>query len=530
MDWLPMSILRLSMRARLIGLVLFALTQTLHASFAEEQFPYAAYISQEGAYVRSGPGRRYYPTGQVPQGYAVEVYRHDNSGWCAVRPTHDSFSWVSAHEVRRLSDQVAEVTAEQAVARVGSTLSPVRSAVQVMLPRGERVRLLALRPEDDPRWLRIVAPAGEFRWVAAQHLSRRPPMEVTPPPQAAGASGLGWGTPNPHPNHIAAAPLPPNEFAHLRQTENTRPSQTLATPQQLPLNPRLDQENVEVIAGSPAATQLAQYQAQSQGLSSPPLLNQVLNQATPHQSSPRRAKAPLVETTGPRVRFPNLTASLGAWSEDVATLELLLSQMVAQPPALWELKPLEGEASALLASTDSSAERVQLRDLLGRINRFEHVQQEYKNPVSSPLAQPDFGSSEENAINDNAANTGAADDKEEVSRVVDNVRERVKQDLRDLRNPAPGLTQAAVASEQPRYDAVGKLKPVVSKREQAPPYALVNEKGEVVSFVTPAPDLNLQPYIGRHVGIQGNRGFMPEYRKAHVTAGRVSPIEERLRR
>jgi hypothetical protein len=46
----------------------------------------------------------------------------------------------------------------------------------------------------------------------------------------------------------------------------------------------------------------------------------------------------------------------------------------------------------------------------------------------------------------------------------------------------------------------------------------------VVTFVTPSPDVNLQPYVGRRVGIAGNRGFIPEFNRAHVTAGRVQPI------
>jgi hypothetical protein len=82
----------------------------------------------------------------------------------------------------------------------------------------------------------------------------------------------------------------------------------------------------------------------------------------------------------------------------------------------------------------------------------------------------------------------------------------------------------------PRYDAVGRLKPVVSQQDDAPRYALVDDRGGVISFVTPTPDLNLQPYVGMRIGVNGSRGFMPEYRKAHVTAGRVTPIEDRIRR
>jgi len=52
----------------------------------ESQFPYVAYVTEAEVYLRSGPGQKYYPTQQLPEGFAVEVYRHDGDGWCAVRP------------------------------------------------------------------------------------------------------------------------------------------------------------------------------------------------------------------------------------------------------------------------------------------------------------------------------------------------------------------------------------------------------------------------------------------------------------
>jgi hypothetical protein len=74
------------------------------------------------------------------------------------------------------------------------------------------------------------------------------------------------------------------------------------------------------------------------------------------------------------------------------------------------------------------------------------------------------------------------------------------------------------------------LRPVVSKRPGAPQFALVDERGQVVSFVTSTPDINLQPYLGHRVGIVGNRGYIPEFGRAHVTAKRVQPLNDRVLR
>src|SRR5262245_4783017 len=98
-------------------------------------FPYVAYVAAPQTFARSGPGQQHYPTQQLPQGHAIEVYRHDNDGWCAVRPPEGSFCWIPAHEIHRQSPTKAVVAVQTTVARVGSGVSPARNAVQVMLRR-----------------------------------------------------------------------------------------------------------------------------------------------------------------------------------------------------------------------------------------------------------------------------------------------------------------------------------------------------------------------------------------------------------
>ncbi|HKD38479.1 MAG TPA: SH3 domain-containing protein, partial [Pirellulales bacterium] len=56
------------------------------------QFPYTAYANSDDVYIRSGPGKNYYPTDKLPRGEPVEVYRHDPGGWYAIRPPRNSFS------------------------------------------------------------------------------------------------------------------------------------------------------------------------------------------------------------------------------------------------------------------------------------------------------------------------------------------------------------------------------------------------------------------------------------------------------
>ncbi|MCH8840684.1 MAG: SH3 domain-containing protein [Planctomycetes bacterium] len=324
---------------------------------AQEPFPYVAYVVHADSYVRSGPGQRYYPTQQLPQGFAVEVYRHDGDGWCAIRPPEGSFCWVAAHEVRLVEPYVAEVIAERTVTRVGSMLSPTRSAVQVLLERGERMAVVTGSPSDDRNWLRVAPPAGEFRWIAARDLGRQAPLEMSPPTPSANAPPVnawsrakGFGVSASTSTEPSTAPttVEPNAFDHLLQTTGNRPA---SSPVVSAPAATYDAGRVDIVAGSPAELQLAQFQGQSQGF------------------------APVAEATPPRIRFRGLSETLPSYTQQEILdrqreIEIRLSQIVIEPPLEWQFDQLQWEADSMLQQAESPEARAQLRDLLERIARF----------------------------------------------------------------------------------------------------------------------------------------------------------------
>ncbi len=471
-----------------------------------QQFPYTAYVTGEQVFVRSGPGQRYYPTGQVAPGYAVEVYRHDGEGWCAIRPIAGSFSWIASHQVRPVEAGIVEVIGEHVVARMGSTLSPNRSAVQVLLPIGERMELMPADKSDDPRWVRVAAPAGEFRWIAASALSRQPPVEVVQQP-----SSKGWSRQSEQTRK--AAEETPSVFGHLDQTRTVaQAGLAFGSPafRGEAVSLATDPNAMDVVTGSPAEFQLAQFEVHNQAHSQ----SQTTPQATPQASLAPPAllgsnKTPLatLRAAQPRVRFEGLTPPAPVTVNSIEELELRLSQTVVEPPKEWQLDSLETAANDLLVKTKTLPERAQLREVLERIARFQKVQTQYNSPtVPAPAERDPFETASETAGETTAGATSLSS----------SVRQRARQ---DLENDSP-----RAATDGPLYDATGLLKPVVSKRAEAPQYALLDERGKVVSFVTPTPDLNLKPYIGRRIGVHGKRGFMPEFRRAHVTVARVTPL------
>jgi len=184
------------------------------------------------------------------------------------------------------------------------------------------------------------------------------------------------------------------------------------------------------------------------------------------------------------------TADLAAQLRD---LELRLSRMVAESPSTWNVTPLEQTAEQLLARSNTVEDREAVKVTLAKIDRFAAIQRRYAAVNGSVASVP-------NGMT--------------VSGVA----------------PSTGMEADSHRGVAPAYDAVGILRPVVSRRPGAPQYALVNAQGQVVTFVTPTPDVNLQPYIGQQIGVTGSRGYIPEFRRAHVTAGRVAPLNQRTLR
>jgi hypothetical protein len=170
--------------------------------------------------------------------------------------------------------------------------------------------------------------------------------------------------------------------------------------------------------------------------------------------------------------------------------------MAAAPISQWNTEGLAHDIDTLLSQAESAADRAAIQATSAKIERFGSLVRQ-RNQVAGGMmgnAGPGFDTL-------TSRTTGGA--------------------LPDTGHSTPDTS---------KYDATGILRPVVSKRPGAPQFALVDDRGQVISFVTSTPDINLQPYVGRRVGVVGNRGYIPEFQRANVTAKRVQPLGDRLLR
>ena len=163
-------------------------------------------------------------------------------------------------------------------------------------------------------------------------------------------------------------------------------------------------------------------------------------------------------------------------------MDLALSLIVTGPVAQWNFDALKAQATQQLEQAETALDRGRARLICDEIARFEQLQQNYLS-----LTTPDP-----------TTNAGAS------------IPLAVSRD-----NPLEKI---------PDFSGVGRLTPVVSKRSGAPKYALTDVKGKVLMFVSPGLGVDLQPHIGKVVGVSGSRGYMPRLKKNHVNVSQVERL------
>lgn len=427
-------------------------------SVAEDiAFPYKAYITSSDVYVRSGPGKNYYPTNKLAVGTEVEVYRHDPGGWYAIRPPEGSFAWVSGRYLQVTGEAgLAKVAGDEVAARVGSEFSDIRDVIQVRLHRGEIVEVVDKKEfgagPDAGVWYKIGPPSGEFRWVSGRYVDPDYPKDGVRKSSAANNPLLHPTPASPPVAAEAARPARVEEQPAVTPAESWTPAKTAPQPV------------------SPAVATVESRRAAPEVTSS-------FGPRQFHDPEDARAAAKPTRKTSPE-----------EFQEEVDKLEVDLSVMLVEEPTVWNFDEISLRAKSLMLQAETAVERGRVRTLLNKIAQSEDIKHRYD--------------------------------------LIAQVRMKTERENQQL----AGLSQARGAGRQTetaspgRYDGVGRLARVVSPKVGAPQYALVDDNGNVQCYVTPAPGVNMQYYVGQQIGVVGQRGYIADQRAQHVMAKHVTTL------
>lgn len=473
---------------------------------AGEQFPYTGYINASDVYLRSGPGDNYYPVSKLDRGQAVEIYRHDPGGWYAIRPDEDCFSWVSAEFIEPGEGNLAVVTGDHVVARVGSMFSDTRDVIQVRLDRGEKVEVIeAKRFNSGPgaqTWYKIAPPAGEFRWISGKFIDRELPEDK--PRVASPDNNLLLSR---H-SRRAAAQRRLDEDSEDEEYADDRSDRLAETDEASDLSddeaddyPVRRAGHRDSTGGRSRGVRLARLDREDLEDDRDPLqvsYDEEDGEASDEEGRWRGPGIPIERAHGKRAGG-SAEGQTGADDAELslkdvaAELDLELSAMVAEEPAAWHFAELRRRAETALARAETALDRGRVRRVLRKIENFSELQGRHQTVMN-------------------------------VRGQTDRVNERLS-----------GLDRAARSSTEPyrgaaRFDGIGRLTQVLSRDPGSPQFALLNPQGQVAYYVSPSPGVNLRRYLNQQVGINGALGYLPEQHAQHVTAQRIVNVDGRLLR
>ena len=299
---------------RLFGPLLFALSLAGSVADAQDRrFPYEAVVDVDEEFIRSGPGRVYFPTGKLARGDKVAVHRHDPGGWYMIAPPDGSFSWIQAEYVQRIDDKRGRLTANNVIVYVGSSLADERSVYQRTLSKGDTVEILdetIVNGERGPVSLyKIKPPSREYRWITGK--------SVVP---AEGYRGR---------------PAP-------KFKPNLDPAPSIKGPIALEVDP-----NGEAFAPSP------------------------------FQPDTKQEPQPPVKTGEQAPKDQPDESSLEAQRDELHELDRQFREMVVQDPTSWNLASLEQSYKSLDEATEHPSIRSSLQHRLRTVEKYARIQQDY---------------------------------------------------------------------------------------------------------------------------------------------------------
>ena len=463
---------------RLVGGLAIAIAAVSSTAAAEETSPLPATVPvvSDHTYLRAGPGDDFYPTERLVHGQRVEVWAVDPSGYCAVRPVQGSFSWVRACDIDEEAADSPErsagvVVADGAVARIGSQINDLRHVAQVRLEAGERVRVIEQVRIEAGRhsglWARIEPPSGEFRWARLADLGAIPGVVAA----AAVPADVGDAVPAAATDATAGVTTAGEAMAAIRSAGDAI-AQVVAEVGQ------------PAVAGPAAA-------AAPQPLDAAPTAKRMFSGWLPLGTGvfdPTKLITPVAVSSG----------AVAASADELGDIDLALSLEVSGPADGWNLPPLRERLRQAAARATAQHERLRAEAIDARLSRFEAIHARQRSLAATAPADPSplqLGSMWSS-----------------LSRIG----------TRPIR---PGvLPGGGPADGQPTWtpsdqaETTGRLATVVSRRPDAPRWALVDDNNQVIVFVTPSPGVNLAPMVGQQVAVRGARGYMPEYKRSYLVA------------
>ena len=175
------------------------------------------------------------------------------------------------------------------------------------------------------------------------------------------------------------------------------------------------------------------------------------------------------------------------FSAELSAIDLAIAEQLLKPRTQWRLDELANRAKIVAHAADSAEQRGKAAILSERVERLQRVRSGYNY-----LAMARGG-------------TLARQDAKPISELAD---------------------KRSSVGYEPEYDGVGRLRPVLASRGDAAKFALENDRGDVVCYITPPQGTDLSRYAGQRIGVRGKKGFVPQMNARHIHANSITMLPD----
>ena len=542
--------------------------------------PYTVYVVEENMHARCGPSDEYYRTDPLRHGQALEVYAETDDGWLGIRPPEDSFCWVQSEAIELdASGQSGTVIEDRTVAWIGTHLGRARSyRWQVQMAKGEEVTVIGKSEREGPdgpqRWYRVVPPSGEYRWVRREQVvdsseklveaARLAQQKNTQQAKAKRSATLGDRYVERSSNTDSTSHAPTGSESQRR--EGRRSTTGLAVsdgPTALAPAP--------VPAAVPSSEPSDDWQTDDNRMavenvpanSADAVVDQPNSLEPSHQSSARVefiGRPKLLEIGGrPGAPQQTVAAGDGNWvtgttarvatnantidnslGEPVASAALSapIAQVAGQLPIVpqtlrttsthssqpWKIIPAERIAQIEAETRNVDVERLDL--IFSRLMATQATSVEIE-PIARAAIQLSTG-----AVDPTTAGRARMllERTEQYRRLADRrdgqsvVGQAGSLDIPQPFGDVPINVAAANVVPEGNNEATytGYLVQVYSSRSNSPPFALTDNTGRTIAYVTPTPGTNLRAHLNSEIQVVGTPGHATGLNTPHVIAAAVS--------
>lgn len=198
-------------------------------------------------------------------------------------------------------------------------------------------------------------------------------------------------------------------------------------------------------------------------------------------------------------------------------IELELSLLASRPADEWQLDSLQTQSQQLSGRASSTIERAEARRLEEKIADFAELRDRRASLANWQSERPN--STANLPLQNNVSATGED--------------EETDAEAKPIKPPPESVAVGSILKQRvaepnptgPNFDGRGKLLPVVTDNARTPAYALMDDNGKLIQYITPAPGLNLHRYLRKRIGVYGQKSFVPWLKANNLTASRVVVLE-----